>query len=273
MVKNIVILGSGALATFYAFEWCKYFEISVIASWQNSIEALNSGKNQVGHKVEATSDWEKTKEPDLVVWITKTYKNQKSLDKYSILNWKCPILILQNGIGQEALFKKKLGANQKIFRGITSQGANLIRPGYVLNTGHGEVFVEKAIIFDNLPFVQTDDIQTLVYLKLAINAVLNPITAIFKVSNIEALLGDAGQKLRKLIKICYPYFERRKVFSSEEEYLYQVELAAKLTGSNKNSMLADKEFKRPTEVPNILVPINKELKSKEIDEIISLLNL
>ena len=69
----------------------------------------------------------------------------------------------------------------------------------------------------------------------------------------------------------FPYFYKRKIFASEEEYLHQVRLVAKKTGNNTNSMLVDKQLKRKTEVLEILGPINKELNNRELDAIINVL--
>lgn len=273
MIDRLVIVGSGALATFYALKWSENYTVSVMGSWEESINAINStARKKKIHKLIASSDWKKVKQPDLVVWLTKTYKNLDSLNKYVQLNWKCPILILQNGIGQETLFYDILGANQKILRGVTNQGVKLIGPGNVLNTGDGEVFVEENKLFTGFPVVQKRDIQNMVYLKLAINAVLNPISALHGVTNKNATKGEAGENLRKLVEICYPYFERRQIFVSEEEYLNHVKLVANRTGKNTNSMLVDKQLKRKNEVLQILGPINKELNSVELDKIIRLLN-
>ena len=273
MIDRLVIVGSGALATFYGYKWSENFNVSLLGSWKESIVAINSSVQEKGiHRLIATLDWNNILEPDLVVWLTKTYKNEDSLNKYVQLNWKCPILILQNGIGQETLFNDKLGYNQMLLRGVTNQGVKLIGPGDVLNTGDGDVIVEENPIFKGFPAIQKKNIQSLVYRKLAINAVLNPISALFGVTNKNAIKGEAGSNLKKLIKICYPYFEKRLIFASEEEYFNQVKLVATKTGENINSMLVDRRLKRKTEVLEILGPINKELNSLELQKIINLLN-
>ena len=272
MINNLAIVGSGALATFYAYEWSSEFNISVLASWKESIRVINSHiRKESSCKIIATSNWGNIKEPDLVVWLTKTYKNKEALKKYVQLKWKCPILILQNGIGQEELFYDILGLNQKLLRGVTSQGVKLISPGNVLNTGYGPVIVEESNIFKGFPVVQKKDIQSVLYQKLAINAVLNPVSALFGVTNKNVIIGRAGEYLRDLVKICYPYFEKRQVFKSEKEYLEQVILVANKTGNNVNSMLVDRQMKRKTEILEILGPINKELDSIELMKIINIL--
>lgn len=272
MISSISIVGSGALATFYAYRWRSEYNVSVLGSWKESLSAINSHLQKENNgKSKATSNWEDIKEPDLVVWLTKTFNNKTALKKYVQLNWKCPILILQNGVGQEELFYNILGSNQKLLRGITSQGAKLISPGYVLDTGYGPVIVEKSELFDNFPVIQKKCIQHFLYNKLAINAVLNPVSALFSVKNKNAIKGQAGEYLKDLVKICFPYFEKRQIFESEKEYFKKVILVASKTGENINSMLADRQMKRKTEILEILGPINKELNNSELSKIINLL--
>ena len=285
MINSVVVVGSGALATFYAAKWGREYEVSVIGTWKESIEAINAGpKIVVGQhlesiidegsliKVKAFTDWDNAKEPDLVVWLTKTYKNKETLEKYKSYNWSCPILILQNGIGQKELFSSILGNNQPLFRGVTSQGAKLIETGVVKNTGDGDVLVEANTLFEDFPVFQVDDIEDIVLRKLAINAVLNPIAALFEVKNGEVLKGKALDKMKELIAVCFPFFEKRNIFSSQEDYLYAVTEVAKRTSENINSMLVDKLSGRRTEVNEILGAMYLELQSKVLLNLITQLS-
>ncbi len=128
MVKNIVVVGSGALATLYAIRFSDYFNVTMLGSWQEGINALNekavlveSDNEVIVENIFATTNWLDSKKPDLVVWLTKGYKNTNALKEYLKLNWQSPILILQNGSGQKELFKSVLNAEQKIYLGTTTQ--------------------------------------------------------------------------------------------------------------------------------------------------------
>ena len=58
MVDRLVIVGSGALATFYAYEWSLEFDISVLGSWKESISIINSSfQKESSRKLIATSNW------------------------------------------------------------------------------------------------------------------------------------------------------------------------------------------------------------------------
>lgn len=275
LIKNIAIIGSGALATFYAFKWGVKYNVSVLGTWNDAINAINH-RNLEGdesNNISAFLNWNKVEEPDLVVWLTKTYKNNEALERYKCLQWNSPILILQNGIGQKELFRSILGKDQIVIVGITTQGAKLEKPGCVLNTGDGELIVEQNNVFDGFPVNQVIDINQKVFEKLSINAVINPIAALYNVKNKGVIAGNAFEELKKMISVCFPYFQKRNVFQSEDEYLSKVIQIAEATGENTNSMLADKLTNRPTEVLDILGPVNDELKSEYLNNIIESLQM
>lgn len=269
MVKRVVVIGSGALATFFAYKWGCDYEVTVLGTWEDAINAINNNvvKEEGRLKVKAKLGWQKAKEPDLVVWLTKTYKNESALKQYKLLNWRCPILILQNGIGQKEIFQKELSQDIELLAGVTKQGAKLIAPGVVENTGDGEIFTELSNILTGFPVQQTAEFQTMQLEKLAINAVLNPICALFEVKNGEVREGEPLNQLKKLVKICFPYFLRKGIFSTEDEYLKEVLSVSEATKDNVNSMWADKLSGRTTEVMAILGPINQSLKSDFLQEI------
>ncbi len=269
MIKRVAIVGSGALATFYAYKWGEGYDVSVLGSWQESIEGINNvvADDHRSLKVCAFENWYQAQEPDIVVWLTKNYKNESTLQVFKKLKWNCPVLILQNGIGQAELFKKELTVD--VFQGITSQGAKLMVPGKVENTGDGDIIVEQDTLFNGFPVVQTPIFEKIQLKKLAINAVLNPICALYKVKNGGVLEGEPRKELERLVIECFPFFEKRGAFKSVEDYLVDVLYIANTTAENTNSMLADVLSGRPTEIESILGPINEELQSERLGVLIN----
>ena len=281
MINKILIVGTGALATFYSIKLSKKFDVTLLGTWSDGITAINKGAILEDHnslikgKVKALKDWSSVVEADITIWLTKSYKNIDLLTRYKALGLMNPILILQNGIGQSGIFKDILGDDVALFEGVTSQAAKLKRPGYVVNNGAGDLLISPnpllELIFSesDIQFVVVKDIQKEKLNKLAINAVLNPVTALFKVSNGEALNGEAKQSILQLINIVFPFFKKRGIFKSEESFFKAVQKIAKQTSENKNSMLMDVLSDRPTEIEQILDPIQKEVKSSFLEGIIS----
>ena len=117
-------------------------------------------------------------------------------------------------------------------------------------------FYGKPAADKYLAIREVKDIDRRVLLKLSINAALNPITAIYRVKNGEALEGKAYIQLKNIVSECFPFFEKRKIYNSEKEYLNTVIKASENTALNINSMLSDKLSGRKTEVNEILGVIN-----------------
>lgn len=272
MIKRVAIIGSGALATFYAYKWGEEYNVSVLGSWEDAINGINDAvkRKYSNLKVAAYLNWTTIKEPDLVVWLTKSYKNESVLKQYLSLNWNCPVLVLQNGIGQKELFQKKISS--KVIFGVTNQGAKLQSPGNVVNTGDGNIETEEDGLLNGFPVFQTQSFEEIQLKKLAINAVLNPVCALFEVKNGDAVNGDPGLMLRLLVKECFPFFSERAVFASEEDYFRLVVGAAEATAENINSMLSDVLSERKTEINEILGPINQEMQSGQLFNVIQRLS-
>jgi 2-dehydropantoate 2-reductase len=281
LIKKVLIVGTGALATFYSIKLSKKFDVTLLGTWDEGIVAINKGavlEDQgvlVSGSVKALKDWSNAKEADLTIWLTKSYKNLDLLSRYKKIGLSHPILILQNGIGQVKTFKEILGNDILIYEGVTAQAARLKQPGYVVNAGNGNLsisanpLIETILLESEIQYLVVDDIQKEKLNKLAINCVLNPITALFRVNNGDAVKGVAGEKLLELIKAVFPFFDKRGVFKSEEKFFEVVKNIAEKTSGNKNSMLMDVLSNRQTEIKQILFPIQLEVKSDLLEEIIN----
>lgn len=280
MIKKILIVGTGALATFYSIKLSRNFSVTLLGTWDEGINGINAGAvledqgDLIEGDVKALKDWSTAGEADLTIWLTKSYKNVDLLKRYKLLGLKNPILVLQNGIGQSEIFKEILDDDVEVLEGITSQAAKLKKPGYVINTGNGNITLSANSLLEfifsesEIQFFITNNIQKEKLNKLAINAVLNPVTALFKVKNGDAVIGDAKEKIVELISLVFPFFKKREVFESESDFFLAVKKIAKQTSENKNSMLMDVLSNRPTEIEQILSPIQKEIKSLVLEEII-----
>jgi 2-dehydropantoate 2-reductase len=281
LVKKISIVGTGALATFYSIKLSEKFYITLLGTWEEGINAINNGEfleengSLVKGDVKALNNWEDASQSDLTIWLTKSYKNSDLLLKYKSLGFTCPILILQNGIGQLKVFREMLGENAILIEGVTSQAAKLKRPGYVVNTGSGNLIIQKDQLLESIfsesgvNFLVVESIEIEKLNKLAVNAVLNPITALHNVKNGDAVKGEVKENLLELIHAVYPYFKIRNIIESEESYFNIVKKIAENTSENRNSMLMDVLSGRPTEIEQILCPIQLEVKSGLLDKIIN----
>lgn len=281
MIKDIVIVGTGAVATFYAVKLSEKYNVIMLGTWEEGIKAINAGVvleeggRVIKGKALAIHNWDEIKQADLTIWLTKTYKNRDALIRYKKTGLKNLILILQNGIGQLSLFKEILGNDILITEGVSNQAVKLKVPGHALNTGNGDLIISENQLLkgvfsvSGLSLSVVDDIQKEKLIKLSINAVLNPITALYKIKNGAALEGEPRVKIIELIKVVFPFFEKRKIYKTEEEYFLSIKNIAEKTSENENSMLMDLATNRSTEIEQILFPIQKEVKSDVLEIIIN----
>ena len=174
------------------------------------------------------------------------------------------LVLMHNGMGTlEPL--TKLFPQHRIFSATTTHGALLTAPFTVTHTGVGNTIIggqnkDKAqgkiistVLNDALPSASwSDDITQKLWLKLAINCAINPLTAIHQVKN-GALLQPQFQPI--LAQICQEFCQvatRQGLLFNAQELLQQVRQVAQATADNYSSMNRDIHHRRPTENDAIL---------------------
>lgn len=276
--KKIGIIGTGALASFYAAKLSGMYQVKLWGTWQENILALNKGirfEDESGikevNKLEAYSVDDQLPECDIYIWLTKTYQNEERIHQFLKTYQGQPLLILQNGISQLSYFKEVL-RSQNIFEGITQQGANMVEAGWVKDAGKGDVigneFFHGVFASAGLSYVVENDTSIIKNRKLALNAVINPLSAIHGVENGKLLEGELWFEVKELMVEVFPYFEKRSVFVDFQDYNNEVLKVLRTTALNTNSMLADVKSGRRTEIDSILKPIQEELKSEYLSAMI-----
>lgn len=293
MFKNIAIVGSGALATFYAVKLAQYFNVSILGSWREGLTALKEKavvveNNEVleTRQLKVESDWKDLDAPDVVFWLTKTYKNEAAQARFNELNWLCPVLVVQNGLPNKRWMNN---FPNEVFVGSTTQGAKLIAPGKAQNTGDGVLLLERTpvleegfkpwlnagfkILMGDLELELLAGIETVLLKKLSLNAVINPTAYWFEVLNGGVVEGKAFLFLSRLIDACFPYFRARGIYKDKIAYVEHVKSIAAATKNNVNSMLADKRNNQPTEIRAFLEAIIEETQSDFLREVMNTIEL
>ena len=173
-------------------------------------------------------------------------------------------LTLQNGLGNLEQLTAVLGPRRAAL-GSTSQGAMLVAPGDARHAGHGPTYLARtpetaerlanlAALFQQagLETHLVDDAAGLVWGKLAVNAAINPLTALLRVPNgflaghdgARALMGQAAAEVAAVaqaqgIALPYPDAAARAL------------AVAQATAANHSSMLQDVLRGAPTEIEAI----------------------
>jgi len=175
------------------------------------------------------------------------------------------VVSLQNGLEHIEPLREAAGL-QRLVLGVTSMGANCPKAGTVVHAGNGPTLVgaladagaktaeRAAEILARTGFdVKTAGrIMARIWEKLAINAAINPLTAIHDVSNRRIAEDDAlRERAIALMRECVKVAEVEGYeldYAEMEKRLLEV---ARRTGDNISSMLQDVRAGRRTEIEAI----------------------
>jgi 2-dehydropantoate 2-reductase len=270
--NSILILGTGALATLFAARLSAAgVEVTMLGSWPDGLAALNEHGAELdgrAYPVRATADPAECRGARSVLVLVKTWQTERAAAQLAdYLAADGLAVTLQNGLGNAAILARTLGL-PRVAVGVTTLGANLAGPGRAVSGGEGPVTLEAhrrlarlASMLDAAGFNVNvvEDVRLLVWGKLAVNAAINPLTALLGVRNgqllelpsarrlMGALAGEAAAVAKSLgVVLPLPGPERL------------AEEVARRTAQNLSSMLQDVLRGAPTEVDAINGAIVRE---------------
>ncbi|MEM4055900.1 MAG: ketopantoate reductase family protein [Thermoplasmatales archaeon] len=192
---------------------------------------------------------------EITIIAVKSYDLKSVLEQYNI---RGKILLIQNGLSHLGLSQRE----RSFYYAVTTIGARTISRGVSEITGVGYFRVggkEKLDLsfFDGsgIRAEWVDNIEAEIYRKAAINAVINPLTAIFKVENRliveepnirEISMAATGELTVLFNKIGYKFDIWKDIVDT-----------CTVTGRNLSSTLQDITMGRRTEIDSITGEILK----------------
>lgn len=220
---------------------------------------------------------------DVLIIPLKVYQLEEALTQWlPFLNQKPVVVLLHNGMGGQEIAQSLLGDNYPLLLATTSHGAlkkhTNRNVSQVIFTGSGSITIgssqpesiDMVTGLDNLensknkliaacdlltrvlpPVTNSNDILYALWSKLAVNAVINPLTALNDVPN-RAICDECYSELRHQIcqefvdvaASCGQRFDLRAIKNTVLE-------VATATGNNFSSMHQDIKYKRQTEIDAI----------------------
>lgn len=184
---------------------------------------------------------------------------------------RTPIVCLQNGIGHLERIKSAL-PNNRLIAAVTTEGAKRLDARSVEHTGIGELWLgewtgngRKPDNAEDIPLKKlismlhsagfasflSNDLENRIYNKLLINAVINPLTAIFDVENGELPLHPSRERLmRALFEESELILVKAGMAIPEDGWQLILDVC-KNTRRNISSMLSDIRAGRATEIDAI----------------------
>lgn len=192
------------------------------------------------------------------------------------------VFMLQNGMGSCEEAAEKLGC-QRVLCGVVFIGAERIKPHTVKHNG-GNTIIAGSLIGINMEAQHvayrlrksgldlriTGNIQLYRWIKLGVNAVINPVTALLEAPN-KIITTRQGEEIAKLIldEVVEAAWRKDRIKLDKKKLLEITLRAARNTAENYSSMYQDIKHHRKTEIEYINGYITRILGEKTINNLIT----
>jgi 2-dehydropantoate 2-reductase len=273
---TILIIGTGAMACLFAARLAASgIQVTMLGTWVVGLQALqqygvrlvdNDG-SQKAYPVVATNDPQLCRETRFGLVMVKSWQTPRAAKQLAgCLSIDGLVLSLQNGAGNFESLTAALGA-RRVALGVTTVGATLLSPGLVRAAGEGIISLSAhpalmplASLLRSANFVveNAPDANALLWGKLVINAAINPLTAILRLTNGELLSRDSAHALlRATAREAAAVAVAQGIRLPYPDPVVAAETIARRTATNRSSMLQDIERGAPTEIDAICGAIVK----------------
>ena len=269
---KIAVIGGGSIGLLVGYYLSHHHEVTMFVrreEQKDSIQSNNIKLTQVAELYESANvDARLLKDIDshfdlYIICVKQTHL--QSISMYiDNLSSQSPLLFLQNGMGHIEIIKTYC---QPVYIGVVNHGAHRTSNNEVSHLGNGTIKIASItgnskdlhtlinlLNQEAFPIAQHLDWESLLKEKLIINAVINPITALFDVPNGNILTNGHLHYLAK--KLCE---ETATVLQlSVAESWDKIVHVAEQTKENVSSMRADVQQGHQTEIKAITGYILKQ---------------
>ncbi len=277
---KVGIIGGGAIGLLYAFHLSKAFPVTLYVNRKEQLQLLEkygvSMSDELGDREIFFQQWQTESQPneDIIVVAVKQYALHSILPALETCTKKQTILFLQNGMAHLELLGKI--NNSSILLGVVEHGVKK-NSDYSINwTGKGRTKIAgyhppldkniidfitnwEKFIGDGFPLEVCPDYQPMMTEKLLVNAVINPLTAIYHVKNGALLTNPYYKNTMKILYEEISFLIEQEKRSGMWEHICTI---CETTANNWSSMERDITEGRQTEIEAILGYIRKMANQK-----------
>ncbi len=270
---NIAIFGVGAMGSLFGSRLHELAQVTLIGNWAEQLETVRRegltltypDGQQTRHTLRLTNNLAEVPPADLALILVKSHQTARAAGQAAqVLKPDGLAITLQNGLGNLELVAEAVGP-QRAGLGITAQGATMLAPGQLYHAGQGpthlarlpgrEKQLAEIVALFNTAGLETslvDNADSLVWGKLAINAGINPLTALLEVPNGALAENENWQEVMSAAAN-----EVARIAAAQGIHLPYADAArraaevSQATASNRSSMLQDVSRHAPTEIEAI----------------------
>lgn len=270
---NIAIFGVGAMGTLFGSRLNSVANVTLFGNWPAQIETLQQDGltiihpdgSQSHHTLNVTNDLSQMPPADLALILVKSHQTARAARQAAnILRPDGIAITLQNGLGNLEKLTETVGQRRATL-GVTAQGATVLAPGHLRHAGEGLTHLAQiprlekqlhhvANLFNRAGLETTlvDNANSLVWGKLAINAGINPLTALLEVPNGALVEKEPWRQIMSAAAA-----EVAQIAAAQnirlpfEDAAHRTEEVSRATAKNRSSMLQDVSRKAPTEIDAI----------------------
>ncbi len=271
---KIVIIGTGAIGCLFGAVFKKGgLDVALLGRSAEEVGAINErgviverGGAEETTAIPAFLDASAAGRDGLVIIAVKAYDTASTIPQIRrMLSPDGAVLTLQNGLGNAETLAGDLGV-ERLLCGTTAHGSSVVGPGRIIHAGQGETLLgemrgersrraEKiAALFSSagLDARAVDNAPGYAWLKLIINAAINPFTAIHNLRN-GALPGvpNICEEMAEVVAEAEAVARAAGVKIPCDDAMAKVRKVCAATGDNVSSMLQDVRAGRRTEIDYI----------------------
>jgi len=259
--KHAIVLGAGAIGSYYGALLSTKVDVLLIGR-RDHVEIINNGSLVVSgspggrFRIRASTELRDVPQDSLMLLTTKAHDSEAVIKGVRrILKPDTTILVLQNGLGNEALVSALVGPGVEVVRGLASSGVEFLVPGRIEVKFSGETVLPKTQacermkrLFDScgLETRLAERMDVEIWRKLTLNCVINPLTALFRVPNKEIAHDSLREIRHRIVDECMRMAKEEGVVL--ESSLHEEVNTATTSYSNKSSMCQDIIKGRKTEI-------------------------
>lgn len=278
--ETVAIIGAGAMGCLFAARMAEAgAQVTLIdvdtarlnAISRDGIRLTDDGGTRDIH-VGAALAGDIAQAPQLVLLFTKS--NHSAAAIASLRYWQAQkplVMSLQNGIGNAQMLAAAFGAD-RVLQGTAHIPADLLPPNGVATHGFGHIHfggltqqahragadVRDLLERAGFDTVLADDVEQVVWEKVAFNAALNATSMICQATNGQ-IDNPAGRRIAQgVVEETVAVAQARGLRLDADKILATVSAALIDHSHHKPSMLQDREHGRPTEIEAINGAIVRE---------------